>query len=79
MLTSFHAPLLCLVPRVYLKLPMPMDTNLHACGHEANSVTMPRLKRRLPSDIFRPEKASEAISEHQIFKTFCGGTCTQAP
>ena len=55
---------------------MPLDTNLHACGREANFVTMTRLKRRLPSDVFRPKKkASEAISEHQIFQNFPEGAC----
>ena len=53
-LTGFRMLLLCPVPRVYLKPPMSMDTNLHG-GREANSVTMPRLKRRLPSDVFRPK------------------------
>ena len=35
--------------QVYLKPPMAMDTNLHACGHEANqnAITMPGLKWRL--------------------------------
>ena len=41
-LTGFRAPLLYAVLRVCLKPPMPMDTNLHACGRGANqnSVTM---------------------------------------
>ena len=59
-------------PQVYLKLPMPMDTNLHACGHEANSVAMPRLKQRLPSDV-GPKNVSEDISEHQKKKKIPGG------
>jgi len=42
--TDFSVLLFRLVPRVYLKPPMPMDTNLHVCGREVNSVTMPRLK-----------------------------------
>ena len=61
--TGFRAPLLRPVPGVYLKPPMPLDTNLHPCGREANFVTMTRLKPRLPSDVFRPKKkASEDIS-----------------
>jgi len=35
-LTGFRAPLLRPVPGVYLKLPMLVDTNLHACGRKAN-------------------------------------------
>ena len=45
-----------------------MDTNLHVCGREANSATMPRLKGRLHGDVLGPKKVSEAISEQQIFK-----------
>ena len=66
-LTGFRALLFRPVSRVYLKSPMSLDTNLHTYGREANFVTMPRLKRRLPSDVYRPKKASETISEHQIF------------
>ena len=66
--TGLRAPLLRPVPRVYMKPPMPMDTNLHVYGHEANSVTMPRLKGRLQGDVLGPRKVSEAISEQQIFK-----------
>ena len=67
LLTGFRVPLLRPVPRVYLKPPIPMDTNLHVCGHEVNSVTIPRLKQRLQSDVLGPKKVSEPISEHQIF------------
>ena len=43
-------------------------------------VTMPRLKRRLPSDAFRPQKVSDAISEHQIFKkVFLGEHAPRLP
>ena len=42
-------------------------SSIDGCGREANFVTMAKLKRRLPSDVFRPKKASEAISGHQIF------------
>ena len=37
-LTGFCVPLFHPVQWVYLKPPMPMDTNLHVCGREANSV-----------------------------------------
>ena len=63
-LTGFRSPLYCWVPEGYLKPPMPMDTNLHACGREANFVTMPRLKQRLPSDEFRPK----GLRSHQFWR-----------
>ena len=55
-----------------------MDTNLHPCSREANqnSVTMPRLKRRLQVMFLDPKKASEAMSEHQ---NFSWGACPQIP
>ena len=40
---------------------------------------MPRLKWRLPSDVFRPKNISEAISKHQIFQKFPGRACPRSP
>ena len=70
-LTGFHASLLHPVPRVRLKPPLPMNTNLHACGREANqnSVTMPGLKRRLQVMFWgskRPQKLSQSIQFPKI-------------
>ena len=39
-----------------VKFTKKTNKNRHACDREANFVTMPRLKRRLPSDVFRPKK-----------------------
>ena len=77
-LTGFHASLLHPVPWVRLKLPLPMNTNLHVCGREANQnpVTMPGLKQRLQVMFLGPKKASETISEHPIFP---GGAYPQTP
>ena len=70
-LTDFQVPLLQPVPWVYLKPPMPMDTNLHVCGREVNSVTMPRLKQRLPSDVLRPKKGLRShLSASNFQKNF---------
>ena len=78
---------LVFVCRFFIRFPgwawnrhaMPMDTNLRACGREANqnSVTMSRLKRRLQVMFLGPKKASEAISEHPISKKFPVGACLQ--
>ena len=38
----------------------------HACGREANFVTM-------PSDVFRPQKPSQSIKLYKVF--LHGGTC----
>ena len=80
-LTGFHASLLHPVPRVRLKPPLPMNTNLHPCGREANqnSVTMPGLKQRLQVMFLGPKKASEAFSEHPISKNFPGEAYPQTP
>ena len=80
-LTGFHASLLHPVPRVRLKPPLPMNTNLHACGREANqnSVTMPGLKRRLQVMFWGSKKASEAISEHPISQNFPGRAYPRPP
>ena len=73
------APLLHTVPQVCLKLPMPMDTDLHVGGCEANqnSVTMPQLKQRLVGR-FRPKNSLRShITEHQSSKTFSREACPQ--
>ena len=77
-LTGFHASLLHPVPRVRLKPPLPMNTNLHTCGDEANR-TMPGVKQRPQVMFLGPKKASEAISEHPTSKNFSGGAYPQTP
>ena len=60
-LTGFCAPLLCQVPQVYLKLPMPMDTNLHVCGREVNCVILPC--QNFQVKVFRPKKKTQKPSQ----------------
>ena len=50
-----------------------MDTSLHACGCEVNFVTMPRLKWRLPSDVFRPQKPCQSVNFPKKFPGACPG------
>ena len=55
------------------------DTTLHACGSEANSITMPRLKRKLPSDVFRPQKGLRSHLRVSIFKNYFWGSMPPDP
>ena len=75
-MTDFRAPLLRPVPGVYLKPPMPLDTNLHVCGCEANFVTMNRLKHSLPIDVFRPNKG---VRSHLRASKFSWGSMPPDP
>ena len=55
MLTGVRASLLHPVPRMRLKPPMPMNTNLHACGREANQ-NHAKTKAKTSSDVLRLQK-----------------------
>ena len=65
--------------RVYMKLPMPMDTNLHVYGREANSVTMPRLKGRLQGDVLGPKKAQKPSQSNKFSKKISWESMPPAP
>ena len=66
-LTGLRAPLLYAVPRVRLKLVMPMDTDFYAWGHETNQNSgMPGTKAKTSSGVLSLKMATGATSEHQI-------------